>query len=145
MKITNKQMESLRETGDKHQLRFIILHGSQAKGTASHDSDIDIAVVGKQCIKFDKLRLLYTDLSDVFQNSIDSDIDIKTLQHIDPFFRYQVTRDGFLLYGKPAEYEEFKLYSFRDFMDSRDLRILEEKMTRYKQQLLTQRYANLND
>lgn len=133
------------EIGDKYQLRFMILHGSHAKGIARYNSDIDIAVIGKKHIKPDQLLLIYAELSDILQNSIDNDIDIKTLHHVDPLFRYQVTRDGLLLYGEPTEYEEFKLYAFRDYMDSKDLRILEDKMTRAKQQLLTQRYAHLND
>lgn len=60
---------------------------------------------------------------------------------MDPLFRYLVVGDGILLYGNSTDYEEFKAYAFRDYMDSYDLRNLEEQMARAKIRMLEERYA----
>jgi hypothetical protein len=48
-------------------------------------------------------------------------------------FRYQVMKDGVLLHGKPKDFYSYKIYAFRDYIDSRDLlrlkRTLIDKIT----------------
>ena len=46
MEITKVQKKQLHKIGKDHQLDFIILHGSYAKGTSYRGSDLDIAYVG---------------------------------------------------------------------------------------------------
>lgn len=130
MEITTAQRKKLALMGKQHHLLFIILHGSYAKGTAKSGSDLDIAVLGRRPISGDDLLKLYTALAGVFGDSAERELDVKTLHHVDPLFRYQVVRDGVLLYGDRTAFNEFKAYAFRAFMDSYDLRNLEEKLLR---------------
>ncbi len=39
---------------------------------------------------------------------------------------------GVCLYGDPDDFFEYRAYAYRDYMDSRDLRILEDKLFRKK-------------
>ena len=50
-----------------------------------------------------------------------TDLDFKTLNKVDPLFRYQVIKDGKLLYGNPTDYEDYKAYSYRAYEDARPL------------------------
>lgn len=141
MELKPEERALLAETGQKHNLRFIILHGSYAKGPSHPGSDLDIAIVRGRRVEFEELLQIHAELASVFGDNRERELDLKTLHSVDPLFRYLVTRDGALLYGDPVAYEEFKAYAFRDYMDSQDLRQLEYHMTKTKQRLLTQRYA----
>lgn len=141
LKMSKNQKRRLREIGEKHQLRFIILHGSYATGKEQRGSDLDIALLGKRSIPFETVLEIHGELSDIFGDNWERELDVKTLHHADPLFRYFVVREGVLLYGNPIEYEEFKAYAFRDYMDSKDLRELEETLLRKSIAMLSQRYA----
>ena len=133
MQLTEQQYEQLRELGNSHGLQFIILHGSYATGKTRSDSDLDIAIVGGAPMTAADRTSFYAGLSDVFGDGSDREIDFKSLYHADSLFRYQVTRDGVLLYGDPRAYAEYKMFAFRDYIDTADLRRLESQLTRSKQ------------
>lgn len=141
MEITAEQKEQLRLIGETYNLHFIILHGSYAKGTPRAGSDLDIAILGKQYIDGNAYLKIFMELEDVFGNSRERELDLKTLHHIDSLFRYQVTRDGMLFYGDRTDYEEFKGYAFRDYMDSYDLRELGEHLLKKSIINFTKQYA----
>ena len=141
IELNPEQKYQLNEIGKKFNLRFIILHGSYVKGTPYKGSDLDIALVRNRRINLEELLQIHAELADVFGDNRDRELDLKTLYNVDPLFRYLVTREGALLYGNPTDYEEFKAYAFRDYMDTAGLRNLELQMTKAKQELLTQRYA----
>ncbi|MBI3626491.1 nucleotidyltransferase domain-containing protein [Candidatus Uhrbacteria bacterium] len=129
--MINYNKNKLDKAGRKHRLKFVILHGSVATGKNRQDSDLDIAVLGRQEVGLDKLMKMHGDFEEIFmknQAGQFTDLDLKPLNRVDPFFRYEVIRDGQLLYGNATEFEEYKAYAFRDFMDSQDLRQLERRL-----------------
>jgi len=111
----------------KYGLKLAILFGSQATGKAHQGSDVDIAVLGEKKLSFEDIISLNNELAEVFQTR---EIDVKSLHNSDPLFRYQVMRDGKLLFGKNYNYHSFKAYAFRDFVDSRDLLNLKETIVK---------------
>lgn len=140
--LTKQQNKELKKVAEKYSLKFVILHGSFATGKEHKGSDLDIAVLGKAPeLLREKILQLHNDFADVFGDGPERELDLKTLHNIDSLFRYYVTRDGVLLCGNTADYEEYKAYAFRDYMDSKDLRDLELTMTLAKQQILTKLYA----
>lgn len=144
IELNQKQKEELKKVAEKYGLKFVIVHGSYATGKEKSGSDLDIAVLGKfrkEGVPLDKLLKIHNELGDIFGDGPERELDLKSLHNVDSLFRYFVIRDGALLYGNEADYEEFKLYAFRDFYESQDLRNLEMTMTRKKQGMLTQRYA----
>ncbi len=124
-----------------HNLRFIILHGSYAKGKEHNESDFDIAVVGNQPIGFREIMDVQGSLDEVFEGVGIYNLDVKSLDRVDPLFRFFVVRDSILLSGDAHDYNEFKAYAFRDYIESIDLRVLERRMIQSKQKMLSERYA----
>jgi uncharacterized protein len=55
----------------------------------------------------------------------DASLDLAFLDHADPLFRWEIMRQGVLLWGDPDDFLEFRSFAFRDFVDSEDLRALE--------------------
>lgn len=127
MKVDFKSKKlKIAKLAKKHHLCYVVLYGSYAKGQARPNSDIDIAILGKKFIEFQELINLINEFVDIFETD---EVDIKSLHHTDALFRYQVTRDGILLYGDQHEYNHFKAYTFRDYMDSEDLFRLRDLLT----------------
>ncbi|MEK7161158.1 MAG: nucleotidyltransferase domain-containing protein [Patescibacteria group bacterium] len=122
-------------------LKFIILHGSFANGVPDKESDLDIAALAHTPLDFKKELQLYGTLNDVFHLPPQTDLDFKTLNKVDPLFRYEVTRGGILLYGDPTEYEEYKAFAFRSYYDSRPLLDLEHHLIKKFQTHLNSLYV----
>jgi len=102
---------------------------------------LDIAVLGIKEIPFHKQLELRGDLANIFGDNETRELDLKELNNTDALFRYLVVRDGALLYGNNADYEEFKAYARRDFELSKDLFDLEELLIKKQNKLLRRAYA----
>ncbi len=128
----------------KYGLRFVILHGSYATGRTHKSSDLDIAVLGNKELDYRKYLNFHGEVADIFGDNPRRDLDLKMLNKVDPFFRYQVVRDGVLLYGDATEYAEFKLFAQRAYEDARPLLELERTLSKKYQKYLntfTAKYA----
>jgi predicted nucleotidyltransferase len=120
-----KYRMAITETAKKRNLSLVVLYGSQATGKSRENSDIDIAVLGKETLKFEDIADMNNDFSDIFGRN---DLDVKSLHFANPLFRFQVMRDGRLLFGDRKDFLSFKAYAFRDFHDSWDLLQLKESI-----------------
>ena len=133
--------EKLAAAAKKFGLKFVILHGSFVTGLAREDSDFDIAVLGYKEVTFKQLLELGRILSDVFNLPPNMDLDLKALNKVDPLFRHEVVRDGKLLYGNSAKYEDFKAFTEMAYDDARPLLDLEEHLVKKFQVHLNSLYA----
>lgn len=136
--------EQLNRVARKYGLRFVILHGSYATGRTHKKSDLDIAVLGSQELNGRKYLNLHGEIAEIFGDNPQRDLDLKMLNKVDPFFRYQVVRDGVLLCGDATEYEEFKLFAQRAYDDAQPLLELERTLSKKYQKYLntfTAQYA----
>ncbi len=140
MDITPPQRIQLEKIGRRRHLRFLILHGSYATNTPRAGSDLDLAYVVSGPERGDEYLQLFGELAKVFGNGPHRELDVKSLHGVDPLFRYQVVRDGVLLYGNPADYEEFRLYAYRDYNDSYDLRRLQDRLLKNSMAEISRRY-----
>lgn len=120
----------------KYKLKFVILHGSYATGRSHKGSDLDIAVLGREYLSFDAHLKLFQEFVAIFGNSNRRELDLKTLDKVSSLFRYEVTRDGVLLYGNSTEYEEYKAMSYRMYKDEKPLRELGEVLVKKYQRHL---------
>lgn len=128
--------KKLEELSQKYHLKFVILHGSYATGKQRHDSDLDIAVLGEKALPFDSFYKLLGEFSGLFGNEEGRELDFKALHRVDPYFRYEAVSHSKLLYGDPADYEEFKAFSQRAYEDARPLLELEKILSaRYQKHL----------
>ncbi len=140
--LIEEQKEGFEDVRKTYGLRFIILHGSFVTGRERKESDVDTALVEDQPLTMDGFFAVHEALDNIFSRYLEMvEIDLKSLKGVDPLFRYQVVAHSFLLAGDTRRYNEFKMYAFRAYMDSSDLRILERRMIEYKQQMLDKRYG----
>lgn len=128
--------KKLARIAEQHRLKFVVLHGSEARGRARRDSDLDVAIVGDEPIDLGTQIRLAGELGAAFAGAKGRELDLKTLDRVDPLFRYEVVRDGQLLYGDPTAYEEFKAFAARAHDDARPLLALERALSRKFQQHL---------
>ncbi|MBI5306406.1 nucleotidyltransferase domain-containing protein [Candidatus Wolfebacteria bacterium] len=111
---------------EKYNLRLAILYGSFAKNLAKEESDIDIAVLGKRKISFQEEIDIINEFISVGGEFGIKEVDIKSLHNVSPLFRFQVMKNGVLLYGDNHYFNSFKVYAFRDYHDSQDLLALKD-------------------
>lgn len=134
----NKQ--GLAKLAKQFDLRFVIGHGSRTTGQPLHpESDLDIAVVGKQVVDFDTLLKLYGRFDDIFGGP--HELDLKSLDQADPLFRHEVVRSGILLHGDSTDYEDYKAAVYRAYNDARPLFELERILSERYQRHLNKTYA----
>ncbi len=123
-------------------LKFIILHGSYANGSPDKESDLDIAVLAEKPLDFNAELKLHGLIEQAFSLPPSGEFDFKTLNRVDPFFRYQVVRQGKLLYGNKTDYEDYKAFAQRAFLeDARPLLELEQHLAYKFQKHLNQLYV----
>ena len=134
--VTNQQKQLLSQIGDQHKLDLIVLYGSTARqDSITVGSDIDLAIFRRKGIPADEYLELISQIQSVFSGK---EVDVKTLHQITPLFRFEVMRYGQLLYGDPAFFQEFYLYSYRAYQDSQPLYQNLDNLQQKRQQLLTQ-------
>lgn len=126
MQLSVKQKIQIREIGEKYKLKLILLHGSYAKDKQRSGSDLDIAILGKQPMDWKIFSNIFSDLEDIFGNNKERELDLKTLENVDPLFLYQIMKDSVLLYGASFDYWELKTYAIRNYWDNMPIFKLEE-------------------
>ena len=136
----NSLLKRLTVLSEEYDLKFIILHGSYATGKEHKDSDVDVAVICEQELKFDRYLSLSGKMQDALALPPEVDLDFKTLNKVDPLFRYEVTRNGKLLYGNAEDYKKYKAFSLYAYRDTRPLFNLERKLVRKFQNHLNKLY-----
>lgn len=112
-------------------LRMVVLYGSRAAGTPppTAESDLDLAVLAREPCSSNRWWTWYRALSEVFDGYA---LDLVCPGDADPLFRYEILRAGILLYGDLDDFLEYRAFAYRDFVDSADLRRLEEALFQKK-------------
>jgi predicted nucleotidyltransferase len=107
-------------------LRLVVRYGSRAEASErapAPGSDLDVAVLAGEA--YVSPLHAHTALAAAFPNA---DLDVALLNGADPLFRYEALRRSDLLWGDPDLYAEARVYAWRDFLDSADLRKLEDRL-----------------
>ena len=113
-------------------LRLAIVYGSLAKGRATSESDLDIAVAGEKSLKADRKMALIRGLAGVTGRAIDL-VDLKTTG--EPLLG-QILAGGKRLIGDNRHYAELvtrHLFDQADFLPYRE-RLLAERRKAWIQQ-----------
>ena len=132
-----KNKPLVKDIAQKHDLKLVVLFGSAASGLAQDSSDIDIAVLRK-----DHTPLVYgsfLDISGEFSDALGAGfkkIDLVDLAQANILLRYEITRGGILLYGDETVYEDYRIFAFKDYLDSQSLRDLESALIKKRQDAL---------
>lgn len=138
MEINKETTGKLKEFAKKAGIKFIVLFGSQVKEVVRKDSDFDIAVLiapEKNIKNLDNYNAVLFGLSEIL-NIPDYKIDMTNLNSANILLRYEITFGGNLLYGNADEYEEYKTFAFRDYIDAQPLFKLEDLLIHKRQALI---------
>lgn len=130
LKIDKTELNKLAK---KHNLKMLLLFGSQVNGRAKPDSDIDIAYSAQKPLSTTERIDLNNDLSDFFKKDNVDQIDIK---NANPLLLYEISRNSKLIFGKEIDYIKFRTRTFRIFVDSESLFKLKESLIKKRQKLL---------
>ena len=114
MKLNSNQQKKIKQIVLKNRILFAVAFGSKAKGKQRAGSDLDIAVLTGKKPTYKLFGELFGKFSQVFKKE---NIDLRFLNEADPFFRHQVTKNGVLLFGDQHQYNLFKIYAYRSFVD----------------------------
>ena len=122
----------------KLRVRRLVLFGSRATGSPppDQDSDLDLAISLDAPAPRGSFSDYFVELGRVFPGH---SLDLAFLADADPLFRWEVVRDGVLLWGDEVEFLEYRAFAFRDFVDSADLRALERRLSEVKLRLIRRR------
>lgn len=105
---------------------LVILFGSVAGGTARADSDLDLAVKGRQPLDLVSLTNEITQLLRV------DAVDVVDLRRASPLLMMEVVRGGQLLYERtPGCYTAFCSLAHRRYVDTAKLRVAQRETIRH--------------
>lgn len=144
MEIARESLEfeqaALESASRRLGLRRVVLFGSYATGEPAPDpdSDVDIAVSLAESRSRSAFWKVHDALGDVFAGR---PLDLVFLDDADPLFRWEIVRDGVLLYGDLLDYLDYRAFAFRDFVDSADLRALERVLFDKKMAFIRRRLS----
>lgn len=121
-------------------LRMVVLFGSHATAhpPPAPDSDVDIAVSFTAPNQRDVFWEAQRALASVFNEHT---LDLALLRDADPLFRWEIAREGELLWGDPVDFLSYRAFAFRDFVDSADLRRLEHTLFEKKLEFIRRRIS----
>ncbi len=111
--------EQLKPIAQKYGLRLVVLFGSVARGKTHAESDVDVGVLSKRPITFNRRLKLWLELSRLFR----AEIDLAILNHVNPVLGFAVARDGKLLFEDETwAWENWRSYQIRQFWDTKKFR-----------------------
>lgn len=105
--ITSSDKENLIDIAKTHGITWLALFGSAARGEATSDSDIDLAVrFGKPITLFD---LIGAQLS--MEDTLGRSVDLVPIDDVYPFVRQSMSEDLIVLYDSNVQGQTVDAYT----------------------------------
>jgi len=117
----------------KYDLKMVLLFGSRVSGRINFDSDVDIAYLSGRELSGKEIINLNCDFIDIFNCD---KIDMVDLKRVNPFLRYEISRNSKLLFGNEIDYLKFKAFAFRSYIDHQPLFKLQDILLKRRHELL---------
>lgn len=133
MNLTNIQKQELKKMSKKYGLILILAFGSQIKGQAKRESDLDVAVLDLEPETYKRFGDIYLAFSNIFSNY---NVDLRFLKGAEPVFLFQVFKNSQLLYGDPQIYYNYKVFAYKNYIDSELIFALKSKIINKRQEKL---------
>ncbi len=108
----------------KYNLSLVVLFGSQATGKTHPKSDVDIGVVGERELDMMETGGIGIDLS----YDLKAEVDVANFSRVSPLVLRSMFKNAIPLYEKiPGLFYQYKIYSFKVFVEARPLALLRRK------------------
>jgi predicted nucleotidyltransferase len=118
----------IKSLAEKYGLSLVLLFGSQATGHTHKNSDIDIGYVCRRYIDYAENYAICLELMRIFKHK---DIEFTNIYNVSPAMKKQIADTGISLYGKNAViFDYFKIHAFREYMDTKPLRIYRDLLVK---------------
>ncbi|MFA6047724.1 MAG: nucleotidyltransferase domain-containing protein [Parcubacteria group bacterium] len=137
IEINKKKIE---EIAKKHDLKLLLLFGSQASGKTHKFSDYDFGFLAEKEMSLGERASLTDDLMHLVGSKYVEDVDLKKAG---PLLLKEIVKNNKILFQADFEYENFFSYAVRTYMEAKrifDLNELIYKNTilKYKQKIHAQ-------
>ena len=97
----------------KYGIKLVILFGSRAKDTTGLKGDSDIAILTQKSLNDQKEYNMFQDFIQFFRSD---NLDLAVLNFASPLLRFQVAKDGQLLYERQkGDFQNFQLMAIKDY------------------------------
>lgn len=133
IKINTKKIKALNRAVKKHKVDFVVLFGSQKNGKTHKNSDLDIAVMSGEKETYRKFGMLFNELSKIFKGY---NVDLRFIKGSEPVFLYSALVEGKFLAGDIMEFYHQRAFAYKNFIDSKSLFELKEKLLSKRQKQL---------
>ncbi len=122
-------VDKIRELCKKHGIMVFILFGSYAANRFDSESDVDVAILVKNPVSILKSRTrILKKLSDLFGYK---DIDLVLLNHADPLLKFNIAREGKLIYEETKGlFNIFKVRAMSEHNDAKKFYQLEKEFVK---------------
>ena len=131
MELTKIQQAKIAQIAEQNQVRLLTMFGSQVTGQTHADSDLDIGVLfNDNPTSYQPLLSLQADLKEILPNN---NLDVRYLHDTSPYFFLNAVYKGQLLYGDNHDYAKLCGQAFKEYIDTKPLRQLQETLIEKKQ------------
>mgnify|MGYP001585179975 CR=1 FL=1 len=122
--MVNIDREKIEGIAKDHQLKLLVLFGSQATGHTHKKSDVDVGYLADREIDYRENYDITLKLARIFQNP---DVEFVNLDNVSPVLKKQVADQGIVLFeSKKGIFDEFSICANRIYMDTKPLRLYRE-------------------
>lgn len=116
-----------------HEIKLIVLFGSQAKKTAAKTSDYDIAVLANMPLNLEDKIKLTEEISKRFGFNEDK-MDLVDLWSAPPLLQYEIAEHGKLIQGSLFDFNRFRILAWKRYLDTGKLRRMREQSLKHRLQ-----------
>ncbi len=115
--IISEVNEFLNKINKEYEIKFAYLFGSQSRGDATENSDIDIAVYFKKDYENLEEALIRGNIIEYGKEFFKKDVDVVSLNNASLLLKYQVIKDGIVILDdeERGEFESLSLRMYFDF------------------------------
>lgn len=131
MKLTDKQIEKIKNIAENYSLKLVLLFGSQvSQSWLNKESDFDVAYLPEKKIDFQGEYHLNYEFTEVFKSDR---VDTVDLGKSPPLLTQQIFQNHQILFCADRKvYNLYKIYAFRRFVEAAPLfRLRDELIKNY--------------
>ncbi len=120
MNFEDQKYTQIKDLAEKNNLDLIMVFGSQIKGTANKESDIDIGIYRVSGLNLDDKINLSNSFAKIFETD---KLDINIISSNSPLLMREILVEGKILYQKEKKIvDKLKLYAWKLLAESKPFR-----------------------
>lgn len=120
--------KKIEDIAQKHQLKLLLLFGSQVSGKTHSKSDYDFAFLSQKEFDFGDRARLRDDLASLVDFT--AEVEEVDLKQATPFLLKQILTNHSVVHSSGSAYEEFYSFAFRTCLESKRLFDLQDALYR---------------